>query len=447
MAEFSKYKAFSVGRLFLHNNRTPDDNVNHSNEEIDNERTYLNYHLKKGTPKDVQNRLNEVFRMKRSDQSVLGEMIVTLPRDVRDGDERAFFRAVYDFFCNDLGEKNIINAVVHKDETTPHLHLDFIPVVKGANFKKDGNNNFHEAVNKWKEEHENEPFERLCCKDKIDRKYLATMHPRLSAWVEREIGYEVEILNGATVNGNKTVLQLKLEELKKVVEKYEVRKQSLEKELQAFTAFVRKCGFKEEDVGLTPLLQRIDDLENQNKVFNEIISRNRYAFTKSDLERIREKKFSNIQSAKVSYYNSSMANVDFEENAIIIIELPYENKRALPQQKMIDDDEDLHRQVKLVSASTNKILVRNSRTSNKIYLFLKTDNHKQTVENLMELRKYLNDIDTQNRRIYMERIESDEYNIAKNILEQLDVPSNYYMKHFSSEKDAREMDRLKNIKE
>ena len=65
----------------------------------------------------------------------------------------------------------------------------------------------------------------------------------------------------------------------------------------------------------------------------------------------------------------------------------------------------------------------------------------------MELRKYLNDIDTQNRRIYMERIESDEYNIAKNILEQLDVPSNYYMKHFSSEKDAREMDRLKNIKE
>ncbi len=28
-----------------------------------------------------------------------------------------------------LGEKNIISAAVHLDETTPHMHLIFIPVI------------------------------------------------------------------------------------------------------------------------------------------------------------------------------------------------------------------------------------------------------------------------------------------------------------------------------
>ena len=47
MAEFSKYHYHSVGSLFLHNNREQDDGVVHSNKEIDNSRTYLNYHFKK----------------------------------------------------------------------------------------------------------------------------------------------------------------------------------------------------------------------------------------------------------------------------------------------------------------------------------------------------------------------------------------------------------------
>ncbi len=53
--------------------------VEHSNKDIDNERTMFNYHLQKGTVNDVQKRLSEVFAVNRCDQTVLGEMIVTLP--------------------------------------------------------------------------------------------------------------------------------------------------------------------------------------------------------------------------------------------------------------------------------------------------------------------------------------------------------------------------------
>ena len=137
MAEFSKYKAFSVGMLFTHNNRQKDDGIIHSNENIDNERTVYNYHLKKGSVEDVKKRLSEIYvGRKRKDAVVLGEMIVTLPKDVKKEDERDFFLSVFEFYCAEFGEKNIINAVVHKDEIQPHIHIDFVPVVEGI-FNKD----------------------------------------------------------------------------------------------------------------------------------------------------------------------------------------------------------------------------------------------------------------------------------------------------------------------
>ena len=44
---------------------------------------------------------------------------------------KRYFRESYKFVCNykNLGERNIISAAVHLDETTPHMHLVFIPVI------------------------------------------------------------------------------------------------------------------------------------------------------------------------------------------------------------------------------------------------------------------------------------------------------------------------------
>ena len=44
---------------------------------------------------------------------------------------KRYFDECYKFMCNykNLGEKNVISAVVHLDERTPHLHLMFVPVV------------------------------------------------------------------------------------------------------------------------------------------------------------------------------------------------------------------------------------------------------------------------------------------------------------------------------
>ena len=53
---------------------------------------------------------------------------------------KRYFTECYKFICNykNLGEKNIITAVVHLDEGAPHMHLMYVPVVHTKD--KDGNN-------------------------------------------------------------------------------------------------------------------------------------------------------------------------------------------------------------------------------------------------------------------------------------------------------------------
>ena len=41
-----------------------------------------------------------------------------------------YFNRAFDFLKERVGEENIISAVVHMDEKTPHLHLCFVPLTK-----------------------------------------------------------------------------------------------------------------------------------------------------------------------------------------------------------------------------------------------------------------------------------------------------------------------------
>ena len=43
---------------------------------------------------------------------------------------QAFFQRAADFLTHRVGRENIVSAVVHMDEKTPHLHLTFVPLTK-----------------------------------------------------------------------------------------------------------------------------------------------------------------------------------------------------------------------------------------------------------------------------------------------------------------------------
>lgn len=447
MASFAKYKSEAIGGVLKHNNRTSSDII-HSNEDIKSERTIFNYHIKKGTANDVTNRLSEIFDNGRKDRVVLGEMVVTLPKDVLPKDEKAFFRCVYDFYCNEFGEENIINAVVHKDENTPHIHIDFIPVVK-SELTFESRNKL--LLEKYKAEHadlieKNEgKIERLCCDELIDRAYLYEMHPRLSQYVTEELGYECSIINGATEHGNKSILKLKADKLLKEIEAMENKRDILQKEIEAVLKIAEASGVNHDNIGYLPLMEKIADLESQNKIYREIISKNRYPFTSDELSRLKEKKYFPAMSSKVNVYDDNLVNLFnhiSDPKPIVVIELYDKVERPLPQQRYIDNDNDLKNKVRMATRLNDgkSVTVKSSQTSDKTYIFVRTDNEDQTAMSLMELKRLLKEQEEnwRGRKIYMERMESDELNIAQSILNKSNFEATLLSGKYHDENDSQE---------
>ncbi|MBO5004463.1 MAG: plasmid recombination protein [Clostridia bacterium] len=146
-------KSQAIG-ICVHNDRKA---KNHSNKEIDISKSNLNYYYKENALSYTKefDKLREKYNLQgqiRSNSIIMCEMIFTSDKDFFDTigieETKRYFEESYNFICNykNLGEKNIISAVVHFDETTPHMHLIYIPVVHTKD--KDG-----------------KEIDKVCCRD------------------------------------------------------------------------------------------------------------------------------------------------------------------------------------------------------------------------------------------------------------------------------------------
>ncbi|MBF7059244.1 plasmid recombination protein [Weissella confusa] len=135
MAHLKKNTRGAVPGLAVHFERKTD---HHSNKDIDVAKTYLNQDLISDGSDMLSRfnaRLNDVYCMKRDDVKALATWIVTLPEELAEApyeQQEAFFEETKHFLDNRYGKENAMAAVVHYDETTPHLHYAFVPVVFDA---------------------------------------------------------------------------------------------------------------------------------------------------------------------------------------------------------------------------------------------------------------------------------------------------------------------------
>ncbi len=123
------------------------------NPQIDSERTPLNYHVikKQGSYLDHINRRIEEIKPKRKIKQnavllasfILGASRAFFEEKSREEIDRFFYDCA-NFFAERYGEENIVSAIVHLDETNPHMHLNLVPVFEN----------------------------RLCCKKLFDRTAL-----------------------------------------------------------------------------------------------------------------------------------------------------------------------------------------------------------------------------------------------------------------------------------
>ena len=132
-------------RAYIHNARR---SKGHTNKDIDNTRTHLNFYCKKNEQTYIKefDRIKKEYDLKghiRSNSIILCEMMITSDKDFFDKigleETKRYFKESYKFVCNykNLGEKYIVSAVIHLDETTPHMHLIYIPVIHTKD--KEGN--------------------------------------------------------------------------------------------------------------------------------------------------------------------------------------------------------------------------------------------------------------------------------------------------------------------
>lgn len=108
-----------------------------SNGEIDLDKTHLNYDLvesNKNLYQRVKDRVEEVRAVSRIQKNSVVDYsnIITVPQEQFKewGLEKSknYLKEVYNYFCEEFGKENVVSAKVHLDETTPHMHLHFVPV-------------------------------------------------------------------------------------------------------------------------------------------------------------------------------------------------------------------------------------------------------------------------------------------------------------------------------
>ena len=196
MAHIAKYKATSVGHMLAHYRRDESslgrDNIDP--KRVENDMVVGHYTNKDGklvvgrvVPREgepnwgtVERRIERVNeaqkaagkRATRKDAVVMADVVVTLPDNVRKGDEDRFFRLTYWYLSSKFGIDNMMGGFVHKDEVlkdgTPardHIHVPFTPILDGRfNYKK------------------------MC-----PRMFYQNMHRELGDYLEKRLGYRPEV--------------------------------------------------------------------------------------------------------------------------------------------------------------------------------------------------------------------------------------------------------------
>ena len=140
------HKVGAVPLVERHNERK---NHNYSNHDIDRSRSKENFHLKspQGSYWETFNKIRDHQQLKgnlrlqgEKQSTVLCEFIITSDKaffdDLGADGTKRFFEDAYQFVVSKVGgEQFVVAAVVHMDEATPHMHVTFIPTVRGKDRK------------------------------------------------------------------------------------------------------------------------------------------------------------------------------------------------------------------------------------------------------------------------------------------------------------------------
>ena len=304
----TKYTKKQLNLVYRHNERK---NTNYANKDIDRNKSKVNYSIKICNM-PYEKRLKEIMKEKdlkgkiKNISNVACEYIITASPDffeeLSEEEIKRYFETAYKFVCGfkNLGEEYILSAKVHLDESTPHMHLIYLPVVHTKD-KKSGKD-----------------IEKLCCTDfwKGKNSYKV-LQDNFYKYVTRA-GFELE--RGDTEDNK----HIKIEDLKKVtnyeVQKYEKEIINLEQEVETEDIELLKKEYKRVIKKFNTLAKQYTKVkvisENNVKNYEEVKQEN------EKLERDNKKLENKINSLK-KYINKTFECVS------ILFDFPIERLKRI----------------------------------------------------------------------------------------------------------------------
>jgi len=133
-----KFKASDVKGIQIHNQR---ESKNSKNYDIVPEKSHLNYDLHNAHPINYNHRVKEILAEGykgeskiRKDAVVMNDIIISAEtvffENMSGEDVKDFFKTAYEHLKETYGEQNVVSAVVHMDEKSPHMHFAMVPLTK-----------------------------------------------------------------------------------------------------------------------------------------------------------------------------------------------------------------------------------------------------------------------------------------------------------------------------
>ena len=256
-----KFKMNDVKGIQIHNQR---ESPNSKNLDIDRERTAQNYDLRNPEPVNYNHKVKEIIKdgytidkAIRKDAVVMTGTLVTSDKEFFSklslAEQKKYFQDAYDYLKERYGQKNIVAAVVHLDEKTPHMHVISVPITE------DG---------------------RLSAKTLFDRKALRELQNELPKLLQ-DNGFEVKRGEPGSDKTHVSPADFKKQEIR-----------DLENEIKGLQdkAIAHQNNLKVLQGGLDRFnvlkftLDRVDQIEGQAGLLN----RGKVSITKEDFEALKD---------------------------------------------------------------------------------------------------------------------------------------------------------------
>ena len=200
------------------------------NEDIDPSRSHLNKELVDNPGgmtlyQRVKERVDVVResgnRVQKNSVNLLSS-VITFPKednnDKTEEEQELYFKICLAYFQKKFGKENVVSAIIHKDESRPHMHLQQVPVTKDN---------------------------RLAARDVMKKSDVNQIHDELPKYL-RHYGFNVQRGSGKTENNVRNIHAYKdIKKREEEIAKEQVRLKNLENQIRSSNAAELKRKEKE----------------------------------------------------------------------------------------------------------------------------------------------------------------------------------------------------------